>query len=483
LLQTYGGALELVDVQQEGIFPNLKSRQGLSTWRCDTDILVQNEESEEERLKTLSKLPAIKESMLPPQVERAKALHLERCMRILPHDQNTGGFFIAALVLVRSPALELSDKTKKKKKLLTKDASLHLLRELGFNPKQDNSKAEVTATGEASQSQGSANNSQSIYSVRRSTDGGFSVVSRKGSVSQACTSLGFVSELGLEALFEPSPASPVLLGYSIASKSRGAKPAPNFAITASSKAESRAKPSQSVEPVAIAAPTLGLTLVSSAVHSAISIWADESLVVQAGVSVFTATGTPAKDVGMTRFGVTGLEWAVDPNSAWHLTHLLSNKAEVPSDEFFELLELVVSMATSDPGAAVVLPPDMTSTISEHLFDFVGNSEYGWYVLVPAANEYDTGAAHPAEEGSKEPKRRMSKAQRRNIKKGTQSSVVQDMTKGSLCATSEVTLSQVLSHPRSELCLVFEKSEEGLVLLTHIDACQSFHSAYNAIAQN
>ena len=37
-------------------------------------------------------------SFFPPPEEQAKALKLERCIRMLPHDQDTGGFFVAVLV-------------------------------------------------------------------------------------------------------------------------------------------------------------------------------------------------------------------------------------------------------------------------------------------------------------------------------------------------------------------------------------------------
>ena len=33
--------------------------------------------------------------MFPPTEEERKSMHLDRCMRILPHHQNTGGFFVA----------------------------------------------------------------------------------------------------------------------------------------------------------------------------------------------------------------------------------------------------------------------------------------------------------------------------------------------------------------------------------------------------
>lgn len=37
-------------------------------------------------------------SFFPPSEDKAKALKLERCMRMLPQDQDTGGFFVAVLV-------------------------------------------------------------------------------------------------------------------------------------------------------------------------------------------------------------------------------------------------------------------------------------------------------------------------------------------------------------------------------------------------
>ncbi|XP_042913410.1 RNA cytosine C(5)-methyltransferase NSUN2-like [Parasteatoda tepidariorum] len=35
--------------------------------------------------------------MFPPSAEIIKDLHLEHCIRILPHHQDTGGFFVAVL--------------------------------------------------------------------------------------------------------------------------------------------------------------------------------------------------------------------------------------------------------------------------------------------------------------------------------------------------------------------------------------------------
>ena len=37
-------------------------------------------------------------SFFPPSLDRAKELKLERCIRMLPQDQDSGGFFVAVLV-------------------------------------------------------------------------------------------------------------------------------------------------------------------------------------------------------------------------------------------------------------------------------------------------------------------------------------------------------------------------------------------------
>lgn len=47
----------------------------------------------------------IRPHMFPPEESVAKELNLDRCIRILPHHQNTGGFFIA---LIRKRALASS---------------------------------------------------------------------------------------------------------------------------------------------------------------------------------------------------------------------------------------------------------------------------------------------------------------------------------------------------------------------------------------
>ncbi|KAG6597962.1 tRNA (cytosine(34)-C(5))-methyltransferase [Phytophthora cinnamomi] len=97
LLRWSKGSLELVDVSTT--LPLLKRRPGINTWKVmDSklteftsyeDYVAQNQK---EKIKD-----KIRATMFPPTAEEAASLHLERCMRCLPQDENTGGFFICLL--------------------------------------------------------------------------------------------------------------------------------------------------------------------------------------------------------------------------------------------------------------------------------------------------------------------------------------------------------------------------------------------------
>ena len=63
----------------------------------------------------------IKRTMFPPTQEEIEQFHLEKCMRCLPHDMNTGGFFIALFKKnkplgerARRKAIELEERNEKK---------------------------------------------------------------------------------------------------------------------------------------------------------------------------------------------------------------------------------------------------------------------------------------------------------------------------------------------------------------------------------
>ena len=114
--------LELVDTRgMDGsgdLLPGLLRRNGVSTWR----VAEENESATKDQTKDTANLPVssrsevksirwlsspgeaetsckkiITPSMFPPSQEEASKMMLNRCFRIFPHDQDTGGFFVAVL--------------------------------------------------------------------------------------------------------------------------------------------------------------------------------------------------------------------------------------------------------------------------------------------------------------------------------------------------------------------------------------------------
>nr|XP_057902392.1 RNA cytosine C(5)-methyltransferase NSUN2 [Doryrhamphus excisus] len=94
LLEKSEGALELVDCSSD--LPGLKWMPGVTSWKLMT--------KEGKWYPDWSSVPSsrhtqIRPTMFPPDdAEKLAGMHLERCMRILPHHQNTGGFFVAVLM-------------------------------------------------------------------------------------------------------------------------------------------------------------------------------------------------------------------------------------------------------------------------------------------------------------------------------------------------------------------------------------------------
>ncbi|CAO3595496.1 unnamed protein product [Absidia cylindrospora] len=95
VLRLSNGALELKDVSND--LPGLIRRPGLKTWKVMTrDGQFISSVDEIENARSGRKFP---KSAFPP--ENPDPLHLERCLRIYPHDQNTGGFFVAVFEKVK----------------------------------------------------------------------------------------------------------------------------------------------------------------------------------------------------------------------------------------------------------------------------------------------------------------------------------------------------------------------------------------------
>lgn len=81
-LRKWGGQIKLVDCSQD--LPGLVRRNGISQWPVFGKDMELREKGAED----------VVESVFPPTEEEAKTFNLNRCIRVYPHLQNTGGFFI-----------------------------------------------------------------------------------------------------------------------------------------------------------------------------------------------------------------------------------------------------------------------------------------------------------------------------------------------------------------------------------------------------
>ncbi|XP_047119299.1 tRNA (cytosine(34)-C(5))-methyltransferase [Schistocerca piceifrons] len=96
LLSETDGAVELVDVTN--LLPGLVYSKGVSHWIPASRDLVgyQSIADVPDKWRTV-----IHQQMFPPAPENAEKYKLDRCIRILPHKQDTGGFFVAVLEKMR----------------------------------------------------------------------------------------------------------------------------------------------------------------------------------------------------------------------------------------------------------------------------------------------------------------------------------------------------------------------------------------------
>jgi hypothetical protein len=94
-------------------------------------------------------------SMFPPPQAEAEAMHLERCMRCLPHDQDTGGFFICLLRKVapvheKVSEIQADEEQRMKKQARERKAQkleTKAIRRREFFAAQDAEKASVARAG------------------------------------------------------------------------------------------------------------------------------------------------------------------------------------------------------------------------------------------------------------------------------------------------------------------------------------------------
>ncbi len=99
LLLKFPGQLEIVESRHK--LPGLKTLPGLYSW----NVMNKNAEifNNMEEVEKTSYTNLFRPSMFPPDLSVAKEMGLEKCIRILPHYQNTGGFFITVLRKLSKP--------------------------------------------------------------------------------------------------------------------------------------------------------------------------------------------------------------------------------------------------------------------------------------------------------------------------------------------------------------------------------------------
>ncbi|KAK7399577.1 hypothetical protein VNO78_10762 [Psophocarpus tetragonolobus] len=91
------------------MFPSGRGHQDLVDACCNAD--VGDDATDGVNGNAKDAIQAVENPMLPESAEEVPDFPIEHCMRIVPHDQNTGAFFIAVLQKV-SPLPEIPEKTK-----------------------------------------------------------------------------------------------------------------------------------------------------------------------------------------------------------------------------------------------------------------------------------------------------------------------------------------------------------------------------------
>src|SRR5579859_3953604 len=90
VLRITGGAVEVVDVEDQ--LPELKRRPGMTSWK-----IFDNHGEEMERDEYASGGKVLETMFSPGPEEEGIKEQLTRCLRVYPHLQDTGGFFITVL--------------------------------------------------------------------------------------------------------------------------------------------------------------------------------------------------------------------------------------------------------------------------------------------------------------------------------------------------------------------------------------------------
>lgn len=97
-LKKWGSQIKLINCENE--LPGLVRRQGISHW----DVFGKDME-----LRT-PEATDVASTVFPPSKEEAESFNLQNCIRVYPHLQNTGGFFIAVFEKIDPEADKVSGK-------------------------------------------------------------------------------------------------------------------------------------------------------------------------------------------------------------------------------------------------------------------------------------------------------------------------------------------------------------------------------------
>ncbi|XP_068154387.1 tRNA (cytosine(34)-C(5))-methyltransferase [Drosophila tropicalis] len=105
IIKDSDGALELVDAGH--LVPGLKYNPGMTNWKLatkDVDQVFSTFDEVPENLHTI-----IRPAMFPLPSDELTKLGLQKCLRVLPHLQDTGGFFVAIIEKRRQLSFEKND--------------------------------------------------------------------------------------------------------------------------------------------------------------------------------------------------------------------------------------------------------------------------------------------------------------------------------------------------------------------------------------
>lgn len=460
LLSHYNGRLELVDTKQENLFPNLKFREGLHSWGCDEALLTIGETDSRERAKTQQKAPKVIDSMRPPSAETAKRMNLDRCMRIMPHDQNTGGFFIAVL------EMNCSLSSKNLQQRISQAVSLKALRQLGFNPTVGKTSQAFAAIDQS--------NSPMMYAVRCAEGGHCLVALNNPEIKLHTSSLNKLSRAGLNELC--GVRSKLSQFYFFVGGSRPSN-TPQYAITADEGFQGR-KGSADISTSGETNDYGKMILVSQKVATALQSWANLHICAQAGVVVMDCMTHKLNLLRRLDAFSNDLMWRFNPygiqSMSLHLNKLLIT---ISITEMALLLKFIVNSesfkADSIDAIEISFPIQSLETISPSLFEMVDPSMVTFLVCLDSKG-WTSSVLRSMSESENTSKRRASRADRKRIKRQGIPLSHASSSGGTGISLNKINVDGASPDCRPEVCLIFEIDHERKCVTSTIskDICQS-----------